>query len=217
VSTAPTFDFRLSTLLSLDTATDRPTLALGTPGDPGADVVIPHRHDLSREIDAVTRRLLRERSITPGQLAGVLVGDGPGSFTGLRIGIAFARGLTRALGVPLLVAPSMMGAARAVAGLDPVVVDYDALRGECYRAAWSFAPSGVEQRLAPAIVRTGEPVALGAPVARAGAGHASAAALLRLAGVPGGARPVDSSWEPTYGRPAEAEVRRLATQPAAGR
>lgn len=204
--------------LSLDTATDRPTLALGTPANPGADAVVPHRHDLSREIDAVTRGLLDKRGVAASQLAAILVADGPGSFTGLRIGIAFAKGLARALGIPLLAAPSMLGAARAVTSSGVVVVDYDALRGDAYRAIYRLAPDGIVTQQAPAIVRAGAAPALAGGFVTAGAAHASAAALLRLAELPGGAALVEdpASWEPSYGRPAEAEARRLAAGEARG-
>ena len=204
--------------LSLDTATDRPTLALGTPQDPGADVVIPHRHDLSRDIDAVVRVLLQKRGVPAQQLAGIVVSDGPGSFTGLRIGIAFAKGLARALGCPLLAAPSMMGAARAVTSSGTVVVDYDALRGDAYRAVYRLAADGVLAPQPPAIVRAGDAPAVSGGFLTANAGQASAAALLRLVGLRGGATAIEdaASWEPAYGRPAEAEARRLAAGESRG-
>lgn len=200
----------MSLYLALETATDRPTMALGTSTEPGADAVIPHRHDLSRDVDGVAKALMAQRGISPSRLAGIVVADGPGSFTGLRIGIAFAKGLARALSLPLLSAPSMLCAARAVTDAGTVVVDYDALRGDVYRAVYDLTAAGVVTLRAPALARADEPVPEGAG-ARAGAEHASAAALLRLIGVPGGAVTLSdpAGWEPSYGRPAEAEARRL--------
>ena len=196
--------------LALDTATDVPSLALGTPDDPGIDLRIPSRRDLSREIELVAGRLLGKRGVSPGSLAGVVVADGPGSFTGLRIGIAFAKGLCRAAGLPLLAAPSLLGAAWAAGrGAGAVVAEYDALRGDVYRAAYRLAAGGVEVLLRPELAAAGSPVALAGPFARASAADASAAALLRLIGVRGGAQRVEdpAAWEPAYGRPAEAEAR----------
>ncbi len=46
--------------LALDTATDVPSLAVGTPEAPGGDLRIPSRRDLSREIEHAVRRLLAE-------------------------------------------------------------------------------------------------------------------------------------------------------------
>ncbi len=197
--------------LALDTATDSPSIALGSPEEPGEDLRVPSRRELSREIDGVVASLLRRHGTPPGRLAGVLVADGPGSFTGLRIGIAFAKGLCRAANVPLLAAPSLMGAARAVArGAEAVVAEYDALRGEVFRAAYRFGNS-VEVLAEPVLVASGSPLAFPGAV-RATARDASASALLRLVGVPAGAMviPQLADWEPVYGRPAEAEARRRA-------
>src|SRR4051812_28397677 len=118
-----------SLVLTLDTATDRPTFALGTRGDREPEqAALQHRHDLSREIDVVTRRLLAMRAATPADLAAIVVADGPGSFTGLRIGIAFAKGLCRACGIPMFAIPSLMGAAWSVSrGEGLVIAEYDAL------------------------------------------------------------------------------------------
>jgi tRNA threonylcarbamoyl adenosine modification protein YeaZ len=208
LSTLSTFDSRLSTLLAIDTATDRPTLALGTAAEPGVDTVIAHRRDLSRDIDLVVRALLATRGIDLATLAGVLIADGPGSFTGLRIGAAFAKGLCRAAGLRLWSAPSLLGAARAVAATGDVVAEYDALRGEVYRAAYRFGPGGITSLEAAALVAA--PSALAGNLSR-GAGEldASAAALLSLVGMPGGPAlvPDPAGWEPAYGRLAEAEVR----------
>ncbi len=207
-----TLNSRRSTLfLSLDTATDRPTLALGTPAAPGNDVAPRHRHDLSRDIDRLARELFAARGSGPAQLAGIVVADGPGSFTGLRIGIAFAKGLCRVLGVPLLAAPSLLGAARAASKNGALVLaEYDALRGDVYRAVYRFGATGIEVVAPPALGRKGEPAP--ADAARAGERDASAAALLALVGMVGGPAPVHepATWEPAYGRPAEAEARRLA-------
>ena len=203
--------------LALDTATDRPTLALGSPKAPGENLPVPSRHELSRDIERLVGALLSERGLAVGELAGVAVADGPGSFTGLRIGIAFAKGLCRAANLTLLSAPSLMGAARAAArGTEPVVVEYDALRGDVYRAAYRFGPS-VEVLAPPTLVPAGSPPPYSSG-SRATAADASAAALLRLIGVPGGASavPDPAAWEPEYGRPAEAEARRRARQAARG-
>ncbi len=204
-------------ILALDTATDAPTLALGTPDAPGTDVRLEDRRALSRDIGRVAAALLAGRGALPRDLGAVLVADGPGSFTGLRIGAAFAKGLCRALGVPLLTAPSLLGAAAHAASAAgtarpaDVEVRYDALRGQAYRAVYRVGAGAVEVREAVDLVEaSGGPPEGGAPL-RAHERHASAAALLALVGCPGGPAAVagPAHWEPEYGRPAEAEARRL--------
>jgi len=201
--------------LALETATDVPSLALGTPRDPGPGIRIPGRRELSRDLERWTAQLFATGGVELRDLAGVVVADGPGSFTGLRIGIAFAKGLTRARGLPLLAAPSLLGAAwSAVRGSGVVLAEYDALRGDVYRAAYRLGPGGVEVLLAPAVAAAGASVALPGAYARATAEHASASALLRLIGLAGGARALadPAGWEPDYGRPAEAEARYRARE-----
>ena len=59
-----------------------------------------HRHgeELLERID----RLLAEAGARKGDLAGVIVGTGPGSFTGLRIGLATAKTIAYSLGIPVV-------------------------------------------------------------------------------------------------------------------
>ena len=211
--------------LAFDTATDVPSLAVGSPDAPGDDVRLASRRDLSRDIEHATAALLARRGVGLADLAGVVVADGPGSFTGLRIGIAFAKGVCRARGLPLLAAPSMLGAAFAVAGgAGAVLVEYDALRGDVYRAVYRFASavsgvgpgvaSAVAVLEAPALVPRDAPPPAHARLIRAGAAHASAGALIGLHGLAGALATIESPdrWEPSYGRLAEAEVRRRAAE-----
>jgi tRNA threonylcarbamoyladenosine biosynthesis protein TsaB len=71
----------------------------------------------------------------------IAVGTGPGSFTGLRIGVATARALAQARGVPVVgvstLAALAAGAAEALPEADPVLAVLDARRGEAFAAAWS--------------------------------------------------------------------------------
>ena len=74
----------------------------------------------------------------------IAVGVGPGTFTGLRIGVATARALARARDIPLVGVSSLHALARgAVAGSDPreegVMAVIDARRGEVYAAGWATA------------------------------------------------------------------------------
>ncbi len=216
--------------LALDTATDAPSLAIGSPHDPGADARFAGRRELSRDIERVAAELLSRRGVAIADLAGVIVADGPGSFTGLRIGIAFAKGLCRARGLPLLAGPSLLGAALAACGgTGTVLAEYDALRGDVYRAVYRFtgrsgeaasavsgepAAGAVESLAAPALVSRNAPWPAYPALLRADSGYASAASLIRLRSFAGGLEAIDlpDRWEPVYGRLAEAEVRRRARE-----
>ena len=69
--------------------------------------------------------------------------DGPGSFTGLRVGAAVAKALVQARGLPLWTAPSLLVRAAGVARDGRTVLAVaDALRGELYAAAYRFDAGG---------------------------------------------------------------------------
>ncbi len=76
--------------------------------------------------------LLARNATDYADLARIAVTTGPGSFTGLRIGLSAARGLGLALDIPVIGVPSLFAISLAVAG--PSAVLLDARRGEAYFA-----------------------------------------------------------------------------------
>lgn len=119
----------LPLLLALDTGSPQVSVALGRGGQ-----VLAER---SVEIDRSSGRLLEmigevlaEAGAKPADLGGVLALQGPGSFTGLRIGLATALGLHQALGVPATTIPTLRVLAARAGGQGTVVAAVDALRGE---------------------------------------------------------------------------------------
>jgi tRNA threonylcarbamoyladenosine biosynthesis protein TsaB len=89
-------------------------------------------------------KLLKQADVSFDDLERIAVGIGPGTFTGLRIGIATARALTQARSLPLVGVPTLhslaYGAESALAagdGIGTVVSVLDARRGEVFAAAWS--------------------------------------------------------------------------------
>lgn len=106
--------------------------------------------------------LFEAAGVGAADLAGVAVGIGPGSYTGLRAGIAFARALVHVRGAPLVGVPSVAAAALAALDADAtrasVIVLVDARRGEHYRADYARPPAGGDALLdtwgAPRLVAT---------------------------------------------------------------
>lgn len=93
--------------------------------------------------------LLATLGFSPRDLAAVAVSRGPGSFTGLRAGIAAAKGLAFSLGVPLYGIPTLEAlAANAPPGAGTVCAALNARRGEVFRGLFHRGPAG-PQRLAP--------------------------------------------------------------------
>lgn len=181
-----------------------------------------HRADLLVLVDDVCTRA----GVAPLALDAVAIGAGPGSFTGLRIGMATAKGIAFAARRPLWAVSSLAALAEAElardASVEIVVAVIDARRGEVYAGAYRRTPHGIElvgeERVMP-------PSALAA-FAPAGARFCgdAADAYPELAALPGTWRQMPSgasvarlahagarvdvlvSGVPSYIRPSEAEV-----------
>jgi tRNA threonylcarbamoyladenosine biosynthesis protein TsaB len=110
------------TILAFDSATSVATCALVRDG-----VVVGERHTEARSLLAAADSLLAEAALTPRDLDALVVGTGPGSFTSIRMGLAAARGLGLALGVPSAGVSTLF----AFTGGEPVI---DAKRGEVFAA-----------------------------------------------------------------------------------
>ncbi len=225
----------MSLYLAMETATDHGSVAVGEPGAVAAEIVVSDRRHATALMPAIDRAMdlagLEYRDLT-----GVILGDGPGSFTGLRIGFATAIGiLSENEDLEVRVAPSLLALAwgfhfvsgRSVAAL------YDALRGEVFAAVYRFQGAAVQAALAPCLTTVTQLTELAAvtPTLAVGSGavlHQSAirewtgadpvgppiavpraGALIELLAVEGATQCVADplSLEPCYGRLAEAQVR----------
>lgn len=97
-----------------------------------ATEMLPGRTSSERLVPAV-RRLMEERGWKLGELAAVVVVHGPGSFTGVRVGLSAAKGLSEAGGVPLIAVSRLALLAASIdAGGGAVHAVLDAGRGEFY-------------------------------------------------------------------------------------
>ena len=216
-------------ILAIESASSDPAVALvegdailgvdpAEAGAPGSEALLP-----------AIARLLQAHGVAIADLDGFAIGIGPGSFTGLRVGLATLKGL--AFGDPRPVAPvSTLAALAGLAGEprpEAVVAALDARRGDAYAALWESgdAPEPVlpesVHRIDDLIARLperclwvgdsvgGYPEAAGEGV-RAGpagpcAGHVGLLGVRILAA--GGGLPA-AELVPRYLRRAEAEVQR---------
>jgi tRNA threonylcarbamoyladenosine biosynthesis protein TsaB len=128
-------------ILVIDTATRRPVVALAA--DDGtllAQRTWESRHRHGEELLARLDEALAEAGAARQDIAGVVVGAGPGSFTGLRIGLSAARGIALARAIPAVGIPSLLAISLSAPAGHPVAVLLDARRGEAY--VQSFAAPG---------------------------------------------------------------------------
>jgi tRNA threonylcarbamoyladenosine biosynthesis protein TsaB len=111
-------------ILAFDTATDVATSALVSDGELLGERV-SRAVTLLEDVDA----LLRQAGARTRDLEALAVGIGPGSFTGVRVGLATARGLAFALGIPVAGVSTLDALAAGAPGAVPVV---DARRREVF-------------------------------------------------------------------------------------
>jgi tRNA threonylcarbamoyladenosine biosynthesis protein TsaB len=130
-------------VLAVDTTTPRGSLAVVTAEAVEAEIRVESSEGHSRWLLPAVDRALRGLGIEARELDGLAVTVGPGSFTGLRVGISSVQGLALATGRPCLGRPSLDILARLVIGRAPSIVALiDAVRGEVFGAAY-----GAEGRL----------------------------------------------------------------------
>lgn len=125
--------------LAFDTATSVATAALVRDGE-----VLGERSSRAVRVLADADELLREAGLDRRALDGVVVGVGPGSFTGLRLGLAAARGLAFALDVPVAGVSTLDALAAGAAGALPVI---DAGRREVFTVVNGEAAATAPQAL----------------------------------------------------------------------
>lgn len=189
-------------ILGLDTATRATAVALCDLGG-AADRVREARDDPppgarprhATKLLALITELLGEGSSPWAQVDRIAVGVGPGTFTGLRIGIATATALGRARGIPLVGVSTLESLAlggvnepHAEDASATVLAVIDARRGEVFVAAWRTAGSSLGDRLlVPAAVAPAELEAtvtdLGPGVLAVGEGAVLFRAALESSGV----------------------------------
>jgi tRNA threonylcarbamoyladenosine biosynthesis protein TsaB len=180
-------------------------------------------------VDAV----LDELGVTAVAIGRVVIADGPGSFTGVRVAASVAKALAWHREIEWHVAPSLLvrAAAHVPEGGGNVLALSDALRGELYAGSWQITSAGISRTSpslramtpaslaelpSPDVVVGSIPEPLVAAVAAATGcdpvtGEAAlpdARFLLWLGEVADGTTRVSdpASWQPAYGRPVEAQA-----------
>ncbi len=222
--------------LALETSSDQASVALGRPGTILVEETLPGVRQHARGLLPLIQQVLARQGVELADLDGVVVTDGPGSFTGLRIGAAVAKALVHARGLELWSAPSLLVQA---AGCVPdrsgrILAVADALRGDIFAAIYQFPGGRIEVDVPPGVFRPAELVrdvrrpdvvagrlrpelwASFKPWIDGGASvqvdaRPSAGVLLQLLGRAGGLQRIEpdqvARWEPAYGRPAEAQAK----------
>ena len=97
----------MSLILCIETGTDVCSVGIARDGELLSLRESDEGRDHARKVGVFVDELLRETGIAPDDLDAVAIGKGPGSYTGLRIGVSFAKGLCYGLRKPLLAVGSL--------------------------------------------------------------------------------------------------------------
>jgi len=211
-------------VLALDTAGPRPSVALRV-GDAAFEEALPEDRRASEELLPAIRRAFDRAGFGLARCDRIAVCAGPGSFTGVRVGLATAWGLARARGIALETASTLEALAEAArdSGAASVAAFLDAGRGEL--VAERFDLRGLRARsLAPASRCRAEdargfaggariaalPESLLDPPAPPLSTGLAAALAAAVASHPGRVLPLDRPIPALYSRPSAAEEKRGA-------
>lgn len=151
-------------ILAIDTTTEACSVALWNQDQcHHLFEICPQQH--TRRVLPMVRQLLDQSGLSLSELTAIAFGRGPGSFTGVRIGIGIAQGLALGANLPLLGVSTLMALAQAawrMQGVSRVLTAIDARMGEIYWAEYQrdaqgqwhggetealFTPQAVAQRL----------------------------------------------------------------------
>lgn len=135
-------------ILALDTALDMAGVGLKKNNAPCAEYVTDGSRQHAETIMAMADKLMAEHNVLPGDLTAIAVDIGPGSFTGVRIGVCVANAMVQALDIPLISANSLSILYELVRGEKAVCPMIDARNGFAYLALYEggrevFAPCAV--------------------------------------------------------------------------
>ncbi len=143
-------------LVAIDTATETVGVGVRTPAGVQAEFALTGRRRHVEKLTPAVEHLLAQVGLTPSDLGVVAVDIGPGLFTGLRVGVAAAKGLAQSLGIGVVGATSLdiLTAGAAAAGHRGLVLAcVDARRAEVFAAVRQVGERGevVAEPMAPAL------------------------------------------------------------------
>lgn len=140
-------------ILSLDSATQSATCALVEDSVLLGEVIINHKLQHSIMLMPMIDEMLRSLSLTIDDVDGFALSKGPGSFTGLRIGMATIKGLSQSTGKPFLSLSTLEVLAHNLFNTKGLICPVlDALRGNLYTALYTYEEGNLVEIMEPCVL-----------------------------------------------------------------
>jgi tRNA threonylcarbamoyladenosine biosynthesis protein TsaB len=137
--------------VAIETATSSGSVAVARGDQVLAETTLGEQRRHAEAVLPALESVLSEAGLERRHIEEVVVGAGPGSFTGVRVAAATAKGLAAALSVPLVAYSSLLALAAATRSDRPVCALFDARRGEVYAGCWRVSGDRIELLLAPSV------------------------------------------------------------------
>lgn len=126
-------------VLSIETTSICASVALIEETHMHGEFTLDHPKTHSQKIMPMIDTLLKETGISIADVDAIAVANGPGSFTGIRIGLSTAKGLAQPFKMPIYEVPSLLGLAYNLFGNEALICPLlDARRDEVYTALYTF-------------------------------------------------------------------------------
>ena len=127
-------------ILGLDSSGLTASVAIQIEGKLAAEYTVNNKKTHSQTLLPMIDEIMRSEGMDPKDLDGIAISAGPGSFTGLRIGSATAKGLGLALDIPLVNVPTLEGMAFNLSGSDKLICPImDARRNQVYTGVYDVS------------------------------------------------------------------------------
>ncbi|MTH55577.1 tRNA (adenosine(37)-N6)-threonylcarbamoyltransferase complex dimerization subunit type 1 TsaB [Bacillus mangrovi] len=137
----------MNNVLAIDTSNDTLGIALLTNGTVTGEIITNLKKNHSIRAMPAIEQLLKECSVTPGELDGIVAAAGPGSYTGVRIGMTIAKTLAWSLSIPIITVSSLEALAANGRLFEGAICPlFDARRGRVYTGLF-LAENGLMERL----------------------------------------------------------------------
>jgi tRNA threonylcarbamoyladenosine biosynthesis protein TsaB len=137
--------------VAIETATSSGSVAVARGDHVLAEATLGDQRRHAEAVLPALESVLSEAGLERRHIEEVVVGAGPGSFTGVRVAAATAKGLAAALSVPLVAYSSLLALAAAARSDRPVCALFDARRGEVYAGCWRVSGGRIEPLLTPRV------------------------------------------------------------------
>ncbi len=139
-------------ILAVDTATRSLSVAVSDEGGVLSETLVHNRRTHSQTLMPAVDRVLAAAGLTAADIDAYAVVVGPGSFTGLRIGLAAVKGMAFAAGAPVVGVSSLAALAEGFYAAPLVCPLLDARKNEVYTACYRFNGDRMEETAPPRVL-----------------------------------------------------------------